>query len=126
MATRGLTFPPSPHAVYTLWSATPIAQPEDGKTVLPGFGRPMNYTPQEGDRDYIRKRFPSALSQVDMDCWRTVMPMTTLRELSMLHLMNSITDEPEWYTKINNPEMVQKWRDEALASGQDITQSMLD
>ena len=27
--------------------------------------------------------------------------MTTLRELSMLHLMNSITDEPEWYTKVH-------------------------
>jgi len=32
--------------------------------LLPGFGRPLNYDPQEGDPDFIGPLFPSALSSV--------------------------------------------------------------
>ncbi|KAF8885254.1 hypothetical protein CPB84DRAFT_138098 [Gymnopilus junonius] len=52
--------------------------------------------------------------------------MITLRELTMLQLMNSITDKPDWYIKINNPEIAQKWKDEALASGRDVTERMIN
>ncbi|KDR70069.1 hypothetical protein GALMADRAFT_76694 [Galerina marginata CBS 339.88] len=52
--------------------------------------------------------------------------MATLRELTMLQLMNSITDKPSWNIKINDPEIVQKWKDEAVGSGRDITTKMVD
>ena len=72
MSTEEVTPPPSPHdLLYTLWPP-PVAQPADDKTVLPGFGRPLNYFPQVGDLDYIRNRFPSALSRVDRDHERVV------------------------------------------------------
>ncbi|KDR70090.1 hypothetical protein GALMADRAFT_1351644 [Galerina marginata CBS 339.88] len=52
--------------------------------------------------------------------------MITLRELTMLQLMNSITDKPGWNIKINDPDITQKWKDEALGSGCDITTKMVD
>ncbi|KAF8971372.1 hypothetical protein BDZ97DRAFT_1237314 [Flammula alnicola] len=52
--------------------------------------------------------------------------MTTLREFIMLQLMNGITDKPDWHVKVNNPEITTKWRNEALASDNDITPKMID
>lgn len=31
------------------------------------------------------------------------MPITTLREISMLQFMNSVTDKPEWDKKVTLP-----------------------
>ena len=73
------------------------------------------------------------------------MPLTTLREFTMLGLMNELTDKPDWHKKVwernlsvtifsaNNhfkqvfdDEIVDKWRKEALETPDiDITQEMV-
>ncbi|KAF8885258.1 hypothetical protein CPB84DRAFT_1788555 [Gymnopilus junonius] len=105
---------------------TPAATAGEGRTTLPGFGRPLNYEPQEGDPGFVRPLFPSALSTFGMKSGKTTLAMVPLRELTMLQLMNSITDKPGWYHKVNDPEIVEKWKEEALASGRDITESMIN
>ncbi|KAF8972573.1 hypothetical protein BDZ97DRAFT_1913065 [Flammula alnicola] len=93
-------------------------------TLLPGFGRPLDFVPDNEDPDYVGDLFPNALS--NWDSGRVALHMTTLREFTMLQLMNSITDKPDWHVKVNNPAIAKKWRDEALASDSDITPKMVD
>lgn len=69
--------------------------------------------------------------------------LLTLRETTMLQIMNAITDKPDWNIKvcptlfhlvlvlkvsaqINDEAIVQKWRDEILASEEDVTDKMLN
>lgn len=40
----------------------------------------------------------------------------SIRETCILYMVNSITDKPEWWTKVKNPEIVAKWKAEALAA----------
>ncbi|KAF8971362.1 hypothetical protein BDZ97DRAFT_1901571 [Flammula alnicola] len=96
------------------------------RTLLPGFGRPLNFVPSKQDPDYIEDLFRNALSSRDIANGRVALRMITLREFTMLQLMNSITDKPDWHVKVNNPEITTKWRDEALASDNDITPKMID
>jgi len=37
------------------------------RLLLPGFGRPLNYVPEEGDPDYTGPLFPSALSALAIE-----------------------------------------------------------
>jgi hypothetical protein len=39
----------------------------------------------------------------------------TLREKSMLYLVNSLTDKPEWARKVYDEEVIRKWEQEALS-----------
>ncbi|TFK62409.1 hypothetical protein BDN72DRAFT_903265 [Pluteus cervinus] len=53
--------------------------------------------------------------------------MTTLREFTMINLMNTLTDKPDWDKKVNDPEIASKWRAEALSTPDiDITEKMVD
>jgi hypothetical protein len=71
--------------------------------------------------------------------------MTTLREFTMLKMMNAATNKKDWNTKVcrvailstgqfltannnqlQNPEIAKKWKEEALSSGVDITPKMVD
>ena len=38
-----------------------------------------------------------------------------IREVCMLKLVNDLTDKPEWWRKIHDPEIVARWKAEALA-----------
>jgi hypothetical protein len=76
--------------------------------------------------------------------WILSLPMTTLREFTMLHIMNSITDKPGWekkvclqsrvpFAKLTNfiqvfdDSIAEKWKSEALSMpGRDVTQKMVD
>jgi hypothetical protein len=42
-------------------------QPEEKKTLLPGFGRPLNYIPIKTDPDFVGELFKSALSVRDIE-----------------------------------------------------------
>ncbi|KAF8202926.1 hypothetical protein BJ912DRAFT_1018769 [Pholiota molesta] len=85
------------------------------KTLLPGFGRSLNYVPSKRQPDYIG------------DCFKSALPLTTVREFVMLQFMNTITDKPDWYIKVNNPEIAGKWKEEALASDhEDLTAKVVD
>lgn len=79
---------------------------------LPGFGLPVNYRPDEF--------FPNAV----LDWSGTIL---TVRELNMMAIMDKITDKPDWDKKVFDDTIIQKWRQEALATeGMDMSEKMLD
>ena len=79
---------------------------------LPGFGLPVNYTPD--------KYFPSAA----LDWSGTIL---TVRELNMMGIMERITNKKDWDKKVFDDTIVQKWRQEALGTeGMDVSEKMLD
>lgn len=39
-----------------------VLSAHSGKTLLPGFGRPLNYAPEKEDLDFVGDLFPNALS----------------------------------------------------------------
>ena len=98
--------------------------------LLPGFGEPLN-------SDFHGCALPSALkggALYVLDPHDGVhalimdhrLKLTTLCELTMLQIMNLITDKPDWHVKVHDENIVKKWRDEATASGRNITPNMLD
>ena len=79
---------------------------------LPGFGLPVNYRPDEF--------FENAV----LDWAGTIL---TVRELNMMAIMDKITDKPDWDKKVFDDTIIQKWRQEALATeGMDVSEKMLD
>jgi len=75
----------------------------------PGFGLPLQQMP-EWHRDGNKERFPHAIA----DFFAT--SGITVRELRMLDFMNQITDKPRWWVKMNDGEIVARWRNEACGS----------
>ncbi|KAF2184858.1 hypothetical protein K469DRAFT_739224 [Zopfia rhizophila CBS 207.26] len=71
---------------------------------VPGFGLPLCYEIGNYDDNYFAH---------GANDWRQY-PRLTVVELSMLALMNALTDKPNWNQKIFNEEIVAKWRNEAL------------
>jgi hypothetical protein len=49
----------------------------------------------------------------------------TVRERSMMGMMNEITDKPEWDRKVFDETIVAKWKGEALAKN-DFTEQMFN
>ncbi|KAF9481713.1 hypothetical protein BDN70DRAFT_919662, partial [Pholiota conissans] len=97
------------------------------ETLLPGFGRPLNYYPSEGDQDYVGKAFATALGVPGFEAGGGMLPLLTVREFMMLRFMNSVTDKLDWNIKVNKPEITAKWKEEALASNhEDLTEKMID
>ncbi|TFK70996.1 hypothetical protein BDN72DRAFT_958380 [Pluteus cervinus] len=87
------------------------------RVLLPGFGLPLYL-----DDDQKKKLFPTA-----MDYPPTYLPLTTLREFTMMNLMNQLTDKPKWDQKIEDPEIASKWREEALNIPDiDMSEQMVD
>lgn len=85
---------------------------EENAVKLPGFGLPVNYTPDGC--------FPSAA----LDWSGTIL---TVRELNMMAIMDRITDKKDWDKKIFDDTIIQKWRQEALGTeGMDVSEKMLD
>ncbi|KAL2068784.1 hypothetical protein VTL71DRAFT_15122 [Oculimacula yallundae] len=86
---------------------------------LPGLNLPLNWTPQN--------LFPVALSAADVSEERTTLYLTTLREFTMLRIMNTLTDKPNWEEKVFDDVIAEKWKSEAMATpGQDVSQNMVD
>ena len=67
-------------------------------TDIPGLDQPLSYEPEP------HKLLPNLLdseSCVSSDEPLTnQLPLTTLREFTMLHIMNAVTDKPDWHTKV--------------------------
>lgn len=103
-----------------LTMSAPTTTAASKRTQLPGFGRPLNYVPQKDDPDYTGPLFPNALSNLNIDggciayfffvpwlvyaflmTWLNRLPLTTLREFTMLRFMNIITDKPDWHVKVD-------------------------
>ncbi|KAF8168447.1 hypothetical protein B0H34DRAFT_59324 [Crassisporium funariophilum] len=89
------------------------------KTMLPGFGRPVNYVPNEKDPDFVGKLLPNVLTGKEFQ-------MMTVRESTMLQIMNVATDKLDWHVKVQDHDIMKKWKMEALNSGRDVTEKMVD
>lgn len=91
----------------------------DTRFALPGFGRPLDFAPVEKNIYGVSSRsmFPSSLDDRDIEngfteyvqiyslkvttnehCPR--LPVQTLREISMVAIMEELTDIPEWWIKV--------------------------
>ena len=82
------------------------------RTVLPGFGLPVNYRPDA--------YFQNAV----LDWSGTIL---TVRELNMMAIVDKITDKPDWDKKVFDDIILQKWRQEALTTkGMDVSEKMFD
>ncbi|GLB35536.1 putative protein of unknown function (DUF4246) [Lyophyllum shimeji] len=95
---------------------------------LPGFGLPLNFTPRLKDGDG-RVLFRNALDGKDLLDGVAQLPLTTLREFTMLQFMNYITDKPEWHRKVFDETITSKWKAEALSEDDpdmDMTEKMVD
>ncbi|KAF9469550.1 hypothetical protein BDZ94DRAFT_1180725 [Collybia nuda] len=93
---------------------------------LPGFGSPLNFIPVN-PKDAVDSLFQNALNALHLESGSVKLPLTTLREFTMLDLMNQMTDKPDWNLKIFDDSITSKWRAEALAAeGRDVTEKMLD
>ncbi|KAL3962851.1 WD40 repeat 2 [Purpureocillium lilacinum] len=90
---------------------------DDSKLARPGFGLPLDWLPAKG-------RFPILMSPPkpsvyggwdngDGQEWSAATLL--IREACMLKLVDDLTDKPEWWRKIRDPEIVAKWKAEALA-----------
>ncbi|KAH6909366.1 hypothetical protein BKA70DRAFT_1426493 [Coprinopsis sp. MPI-PUGE-AT-0042] len=81
---------------------------------VPGYGKPLDYVPDKKDPLFVGKPLPSALSQKDLNAKGAALPLTTLREFSMLQFMNAITDKENWHVKILDDTITNKWKAEAI------------
>ncbi|KJZ73699.1 hypothetical protein HIM_06817 [Hirsutella minnesotensis 3608] len=71
----------------------------------PGLGVPINHLPPSTER------FPTLVSNGEDD-WKS----TTLliREVCMLKMMEDLTNKPEWWRKVWDPEIASRWKHEAM------------
>ncbi|KAH8891423.1 hypothetical protein GQ53DRAFT_746540 [Thozetella sp. PMI_491] len=74
----------------------------------PGLGLPLTYCPDPSSEPY----HPMGVSPY-VDGATSV--MLQVREVSMMVIMETLTDKPQWHTKIFDDAIVAKWRDEALS-----------
>ncbi|KAL4884947.1 hypothetical protein BJY04DRAFT_214830 [Aspergillus karnatakaensis] len=91
---------------------------------MPGFNLPLNVPPTS---EYGRNRvgFTNALDPHDLNDHYLDYVATT-REITMMRIMNTISDKPEWQRKVFDEDIVAKWRDEITKSGQDVSEKMMD
>ncbi|KAK3068378.1 hypothetical protein LTR53_014111 [Teratosphaeriaceae sp. CCFEE 6253] len=84
----------------------------------PGFGLPLEQMPLVWDRSGKKERFPHAIADY------FAIDGVTLREQRMLDFINQISDKPRWWEKIEDREILARWRDEACGTeGQQRTSS---
>ena len=54
-------------------------------------------------------------------------PLLTVREYTMMEIMNRISDKPSWETKVFDDTIAANWKAELLAqSDRDISEKMVD
>lgn len=86
--------------------------PDSPEVKLPGFGLPVNAVARSAlerngnDSKVVINRFPNLILD-----WKA--KGVTLRERSMLAMIDKITDKPEWRSKVFDEEIVGKWQKEA-------------
>ncbi|KAF6744132.1 hypothetical protein DFP72DRAFT_1095567 [Ephemerocybe angulata] len=93
----------------------PEKPPVDFSTVhpVPGISRSLDYVPNKDDPLYLGKPLPTALLQEDIErgsSTKALLPLTTIRERTMLQYMSAITDKPNWNKKVLDSRVIYKWR----------------
>ncbi|KAF5678270.1 hypothetical protein FHETE_1244 [Fusarium heterosporum] len=97
------------------------------KLKVPGYGLPLNY-------QFAETPFPIVLKESYLYSFRLWKANTlTVREVCMLKVMEELTNKPEWWLKIEDPDIVAKWMKEAMEMSWaeyrphgDFTQNMAD
>ncbi|KAL2835816.1 hypothetical protein BJY01DRAFT_65957 [Aspergillus pseudoustus] len=106
----------------TIRNLTRMADKQSSPFELPGFNLPLDHKPKRTYGDVV---YANALDLNDIEdgyCGYTF----TVRELLMMQIMESVTDKPDWETKVFNEEITNKWREEIAQSGRDVTPKMID
>lgn len=85
---------------------------------------PVNAMPDSDER------FPVIIGDGEFDFKANTL---TIREVCMLKFMEEITNKPDWWMKVNNDDVSEKWKKEALEMDwttlldhADFTQGMAD
>ncbi|KAK9445692.1 WD40 repeat 2 [Metarhizium brunneum] len=71
----------------------------------PGSGLPLHYLPPS------KKHFPIFMGDEERD-WSAATLL--IREVCMLKMIDQLTDKPEWWLKVRDPDITAKWKAEAL------------
>ncbi|RMJ21872.1 hypothetical protein PHISP_07263 [Aspergillus sp. HF37] len=88
---------------------------------LPGFTLPLDFKPKKEMDDIV---YPNALDTEDIEDGY-VGHLFPVRELTMMRIMETITDKPNWEEKVFNEEIAAKWRQE-IQDGESVTERMMD
>ncbi|KAH6880363.1 hypothetical protein B0T10DRAFT_519294 [Thelonectria olida] len=78
----------------------------DGDLTLPGYRLPVTHKIDKGEE---RHPFLLGLGEKDWDA-----PTLTNCEVFMLKFIEEITNRPEWWRKVREPDIVLKWKQEVL------------
>lgn len=76
-----------------------------GPLQVPGFGLPLGHMPPED------QRFPVLVGSHAWD-WKAATLL--IREVCMLKFIEQLTNKAEWWTKVHDPQIADKWKQEAL------------
>ncbi|KND92733.1 hypothetical protein TOPH_02886 [Tolypocladium ophioglossoides CBS 100239] len=87
-------------------AAATAAADDVGPLKRPGFGLPLGFLPDYG------KRFPVLMGDQNQD-WAAATVL--IREVCMLKVIEDLTNKPEWWRKVRDPEIAARWKAEALA-----------
>lgn len=82
----------------------PISAPR-ASLKRPGSGLPLHYLPPS------KKHFPIFMGDEERD-WSAATLL--IREVCMLKMIDQLTDKPEWWLKVRDPDITAKWKAEAL------------
>ncbi|KAK1219054.1 hypothetical protein PQX77_018244 [Marasmius sp. AFHP31] len=96
---------------------------------LPGFGLPVNKMP---DRDHFAGAKPGHPSAKKIFCFPNAITSwcasnITVRERTILSIINELSDKPEWDRKVTDKAIVARWKTEALGrEGVDCSEDMFN
>ncbi|KAL2844164.1 hypothetical protein BJY01DRAFT_215221 [Aspergillus pseudoustus] len=123
-APRGINAWSAPRARMSSSIANKQSQP---LLEMPGFNEPLNFEPNHNAVDrYSVNGFPNALDPEHID-GGYLDKLVTHREITMMRIMNAITDKRDWDKKVWDDKITAKWRAELLhRSGQDVSERMLN
>lgn len=104
-----------------------MASRKQREWTVPGFGLPLRW-PEMVSRRWQPLFQPdeNTLLLSALDGSENPKFCYTQRELTMLALINELTDMPEWQRSIFDPDVTFEWKSQKLLTGQDVTRAMLD
>ena len=94
---------------------------------VPGFGLPLRWPEMQSRRwQPLFQPDENTLLLSALDGSENPKFCYTLRELTMIALINELTDSPDWDRKAFDPEFAFEWKSQKLLQGNDVTRAMLD
>ncbi|KAK2801192.1 hypothetical protein FQN51_005507 [Onygenales sp. PD_10] len=104
------------------------AQVDPVRCLLPGLNLPLDYAPEPRVGDAGGPGgglYPTALHMDDIKYGYSMLPFITLREITMLQIMNGVTDKDKWEKKVFSDHIVDRWREEAKSSSH-VSEAMME